>query len=642
MAKYELNVRDYLRILRKRRSVVVLVAVIVTLGSLFYVSSEPVIYQSSTTVKIIERKTVAGLLTDWILYSAGDELESETRAIRGYNVMKKAAIKMGMVTEESPLNKINEAVSAIQGAIDTERLGATNMIKITAQSDSPKKAVDLANTVAEVYIEENLAEKAKQVRHTRRFIEEQLAGLEDRMRLTEEQLRHSGEKDRTILLGDPIQKRLIDLQFALAEATRRYTDKHPTVIELRSQIKELDAQMSGLSSKQLEYARLVREVEVNRKLYSLLKEKLEEARITEAQKVSDVTIVDPAVIPGAPVSSGKGMGILIGLFMGIVLGVSSAFIFEALDTSIGTIEDVERVVKLRVLGLVPPLTKGIVQKHRGFIDSLKEEFFPYLKEKEGGESPVYLIAHYEPTSTSAEAYRNINTNLRLDATKKTILVTSSGPAEGKTNVVANLGIVMAQAGLKTLLVSADLRRPALDKAFGIKREPGLNEYVTGAVKFKDVLYNIVDVMVGDMNFDDIRKTHGMDNIWLIPSGHLSYNPAEILKSKEMSILIEKLKNSFDAIIFDAPPVLPVTDASILAPKMDAVVLVYEIGRTSREALIRAKIQLESSGAKIAGVVLNHTQPQTEAITAYPYYRYQYRYGEKEGTEKRGGVKETVA
>ncbi|MBN1527387.1 MAG: polysaccharide biosynthesis tyrosine autokinase [Candidatus Omnitrophica bacterium] len=642
MAKYELNISDYLRILRKRRSAVILVTVIVTLGSIFYVSSEPVVYQSSTTVKIVERKTVAGLLTDWILYSAGDELESETKTVKGYNVMRKTAIRMGMVAEASPLNKVNEAVSALQGSIETERIGATNMIRISTKADSPKRAMDLANTVAEVYIEENLAEKAKQVRHTRKFIEEQLGALEDRMRVTEEELRRFGEEDRTVMLADPIQKKLIDTQFALAEATQRYTEKHPRVIELRTQIKELSEQMKGLSSKQLEYARLVREVEVNRKLYALLKEKLEEARITEAQKVGDVSIIDPAFMPNMPVSSGKGMGIMVGLLMGLVLGVSSAFIFEALDTSIGTIDDVERVVKLRVLGLVPPLSKGITQKRKGLLGMIVERFMPSAAKKEAEASPIYLVAHYEPTSTAAEAYRNINTNLKLDPSRKTILVTSSGPGEGKTNVVSNLGIVMAQAGLKTLLVSADLRRPALDKAFGIKREPGLNEFVTGAVSFKDVLYNIVDVMVGEMSFDDIRKTHGLDNIWIIPSGRLSYNPAEILKSKEMSILIEKLKNRFDAIIFDVPPVLPVTDASILAPKMDAVVLVYEIGRTSREALIRAKIQLESAGAKIAGVVLNHTQPQTEAITTYPYYRYHYRYGEKEGEGKKGKVKETVA
>jgi capsular exopolysaccharide synthesis family protein len=182
---------------------------------------------------------------------------------------------------------------------------------------------------------------------------------------------------------------------------------------------------------------------------------------------------------------------------------------------------------------------------------------------------------------------------------------------------------MAQAGLKTVLVSADLRRPSIGEAFGLKREPGLSELITKAVGLKDVLRNVVDLMLGDMGFDDVRLSPGLENLWIIPTGRLPYNPAEILKSTEINNLIENLKSKFDIIVFDSPPVLPVTDASLLAPKMDSVVLVYEIGRTSREALIRSKAQLESVGAKINGVILNHTKPETEAISVYHSYRYQY-------------------
>ena len=257
------------------------------------------------------------------------------------------------------------------------------------------------------------------------------------------------------------------------------------------------------------------------------------------------------------------------------------------------------------------------------------------------DDPIYLIAHFEPTSTAAEAFRNIHTNLKLDPTQKTILITSSGPREGKSSIASNLAVVMAQSGLKTLLVSADLRRPSLDKVFGIKRDPGMNEYITGAAGLKEVLNGIVDIMVGEMDFDDIRKTPGLDNITIIPSGRLSYNPAEVLKSKEIKSLVEKVKNRYDILLFDAPPVLPVTDASLLAPSMDCVILVYEIGRTSREALVRTKIQLESVGAKITGVVLNHTQPETEAIISYPYYKYRYGYTPKESAYKPGVDKDKV-
>jgi Mrp family chromosome partitioning ATPase len=272
------------------------------------------------------------------------------------------------------------------------------------------------------------------------------------------------------------------------------------------------------------------------------------------------------------------------------------------------------------------------KKKRTFLSMLRSRFIPVAKSDEE-EKKIRLISHFEPKSAAAEAYRNVHTNLKLSETKKSILVTSSGPREGKSSFSCNLGIVMAQSGLKTLLVSADLRRPTLARTFGVKKEPGLTELLTGAESLDGVLRNITDIMMGEMNFEDIRKNPGLENIWIIASGHLPFNPPELLESKEISSLIEKLKMRFDVVIFDAPPVLPVTDASLLAQKMDCTVIVYEIGKTSREALMRTKVQLESVGAKLAGVVLNHTNPQTDAISTYPYYTQKYRYYGTDGQDK---------
>jgi len=204
--------------------------------------------------------------------------------------------------------------------------------------------------------------------------------------------------------------------------------------------------------------------------------------------------------------------------------------------------------------------------------------------------------------------------------------------------MTNLGLVMAQTGAKTLLVSSDLRRPALAKTFGIRREPGLNEVLAGTATLQQALNNVADFMLGEMQFEEIiGKPTGIDNIWILPSGALPFNPTEILESKEFIALIEELRQRFDFILFDSPPVLPVTDASLLAPKLDCTVIIYEIGRTSRDALLRAKIQLESVQGKIAGIVLNHTQPQVEAMSTYPYYyHYKYRYY---GSDEAGGKQE---
>jgi polysaccharide biosynthesis transport protein len=630
--QYELNLRDYLRILRKRRILIIVTFLVVTASSFFYVSTKPVYYTAGATVKVEERKTVAGLLTEMLVVNPADVMESETKFIKSYPVMKKVGEKMGLIKESSSTEQINSIVGQLQGDVETEKVGMTNMIRITVTSNTPKEAMDLANTVAEVYIQENLANKARQSRQARNFIEEQLTSLEERLKKSEDRMRQFGDDAKNIRLADPIQKKLVDLQFQLAEFEQKYTDKHPKVLELKEQIQAMERQLSGLSGQEMEYARLVREVEVNKKLYSMLKEKLEETRITEAEKAPDVSMVNPALMPGEPISGNKLMGLMAGMMLGLILGLSFAFLFETLDTSIGTIEDVENVVKLPVLGVVPSIEvdERFRDKIPNLIERVKDRMFPQRIKSDEEQVAIRLIAHFKPQSPIAEAFRNINTNLKLGPNKKVLLFTSSGPREGKSGIVCNLAIVMAQTGLKVCIVSTDLRRPVIAKTFGIPREPGLNEYITGAAKLDDVICNINDILVGRMSFEDIVRTPGLENISIIPTGHLPFNPVDVIDSKEMKVLIEELRARFDVVIFDAPPVLPVTDSSILAPKMDSVVLVYEMGRMSREALLRTKVQLQSVGAKISGIILNNTNPHTEAITAYPYYyRDKYKYYDKE-------------
>ncbi|MCK5427380.1 MAG: AAA family ATPase, partial [Thermodesulfovibrionia bacterium] len=358
-------------------------------------------------------------------------------------------------------------------------------------------------------------------------------------------------------------------------------------------------------------------------LYMMFKEKLEEARISEAQKVGDVSIVDPAVMPSSPVIKQEKINVFIGALIGLLLGIALAFIFESLDTSIGTIEDIEKIIKLPVLGVVPSAQKEIKRKK---VKYLKKILSTGMKEAE--QSYIRMMVHQQPKSPVAEAFRNIRTNLRLNPSKKTILFTSAAPEEGKTTIMLNMGLAVAQTGAKTLLVSTDLRRPAVAKTFGINREPGLTDLLKGRVTFKEALKKLSDFAVADMKYnDEIRKYPGIENMWILPSGRIPPNPAEILEFKNLKDLIEEMKQKFDFIFFDSPPVLPVTDASLLASKLDGVVLCYEIGKISREALSRAKVQLESVGAHISGVVLNQIKLQTKAMAPYPYY-YSYKYGEK--------------
>jgi capsular exopolysaccharide synthesis family protein len=630
LPQYDLNLNDYIRILRKRRFIIALTTIAAIFSSWYYSSLQVPYYKAQTTIKIEQRQNLAGLLTEWVEVNPADVMESSAKDLKGFPVMKKVALRLGLITADSPQDKINSVVSGLQGSVEAETVKSTNIIQITTSGDEPKGAMDLANMVAQVYVEENLLGKKKQALTTRQFIEEQLASLETRLREAEEDLSKFENQTKSIKMNSPIQQKLVDLQVERIALLQRFTGKHPQVQQIEDQIKELEARLKGFSQKELEYARLSREVEVNQKLYSMLKEKLEEARITEAQKVGDVSIVDPAVSPITVMSTDRRTGMTLGALIGLVLGLILAFIMENMDTSIGNIEEVENFTKLPVVGVVPSMKSELDEKKPLFKRSLLSLFS--ADKKHLSEYYMRLIVHYEPNSVLAEAYRSIRTNLKLSPSVKTFLVTSSGPREGKTTVITNLGLAIAQTGAKTLLVSSDLRRPTVAKSFGLCEEPGLNEVLTKVKSLDEVLCGISDIMMGNMQMDEVMKTPGIENLSILPSGRIPARPAELLNSRDMQSLITELTKRFDFVLFDAPPVLPIADAMLLAPKVDGVILVYEAGKTVRSALLRTKSQLEGAGGKIIGIVLNHIKPGSEMASNYPYY-YKYKYGDVKAGKK---------
>jgi len=625
--QYELNLNDYIRIIRKRYMLIVVVFIAVTIASAFYSTRQPNIYQSKATIQLEERNTVAGALTQMIMYKPGDSMTSAIAFIKGTPVLKKVAERMSLLGDGVSLEQIHETIMGLRNRIGVEPIKGTNMLEISATSNEPENARDLVRTVVEVYIEEDRLEKNKQAVAVRKHIEEQLVFVENRLRIAEERLRELVSSGKNIQASPEIQKRLTELKDQRSTLLQKYTSKHPAVMQMNEELKRLEASLKGYSHEELEYIRLQREIEANRKVYLMLKEKLEEARINEVQKVDAVSIVEPPLLPRTPINPQKKAGVFVGGILGILLGVVLAFVRESADTSIGTIDDVEAVIKLPVLGVIPSI-HGRLEKKNDFFRKYKNFFEGHPKTKED-EFYARLLVHHEPESIIAEAYRGIRTNLKLGPSRKVILITSAGPREGKTTVLTNLGLAIAETGMKTLLVSSDLRRPAVAKSFGMKEENGFTEVVTKVITLQQAIRNISDIMLGEMKLEDIIKTPGIENIFVLPSGHSPPNAAEILEAKDIGGLVAELKSKFDIIIFDSPPVLPLTDASLIAPYMDAVVMVYEMGRTSREALVRTKVQLEAVGAKIAGLVLNHIKPQMEALQGTPYYYYKYRYSHQE-------------
>jgi succinoglycan biosynthesis transport protein ExoP len=342
-----------------------------------------------------------------------------------------------------------------------------------------------------------------------------------------------------------------------------------------------------------ERTRLQAELTRLQTIYVMRLNSAEDLRLSAARYEDNVTLFSEAQTPTSPVKPRVLLNTILGLLSGAVLGVSTAFLLEYLDDTIKTPEEVSAVLDLPTLGNVTRI--------------------PGVKELKDG-----LIALKEPRSPLVEAYRALRTNVQFSLVgnpSASILVTSAGPKEGKSTTLANLGTVMAQAGKRIILADTDLRRPTLHEFFEVPREPGLT----------------------DLLLDDepevtkyLRET-SIPGLWLLPSGPLPPNPSELLSSPQAGRIFEDLKDRADVVLFDSPPVLAVTDATILSTKVRGVLLVLDAGTTRTDVAQQGQEALTQVGASILGVVLNR---QKKGRGGYYHYYYYSRDGQRRRRKRR--------
>ncbi|MGQ0576500.1 MAG: polysaccharide biosynthesis tyrosine autokinase [Pseudonocardia sp.] len=299
----------------------------------------------------------------------------------------------------------------------------------------------------------------------------------------------------------------------------------------------------------------------------------------------DVRVVRPAAVPDAPSTSGLPTLLALGLLAGLAVGVAAALLRHALDVSVkspGQLHDAAGAPNLGTIALDPQVPKRP------------------------------LTVHEEPQSPRAEAFRQLRTNLQfvdVDNPRKVVVVTSSLPAEGKTTTIANLGIALASAGARVLVVEADLRRPKLADLFGLERAVGLTSVLSGRVDVEQA------VQPWSGGFD------------VLASGPLPPNPSELLASQQMRHIIDELRTRYDTVLIDTPPLLPVTDAAAVAPATDGVILVCRFKKTSRDQLRAAVQALAAVSTTVLGTVF--TMVPTKGRRAYARYNAYYS-GEQPG------------
>jgi polysaccharide biosynthesis transport protein len=391
--------------------------------------------------------------------------------------------------------------------------------------------------------------------------------------------------------------------------------------QVTSAVVDLTAKTAAMPAVALEAGRLEREVKVNERIFSLLKERLQEALIKEKEQTAEVSVVRPALASRVPVNSPQATQRgLVGILLGVVIGLVFAFIAEALDTSIGAIQDLEALLESPILGVIPHLDPKLMAEH-----TPEGEVIGAL---EGADDRLtFLPTVFAPRSPMAEAVRGLRTNLLLrilDRDVKTLVVTSAAQGEGKTTLALNLALVMAQLGKRTLLVESDLRNPSIRHMLGIRRDPGVVEVVLGSVSLEDAALNFADLMLGKSGMESLLDAPGIDNFFVLPSGRRAPNPSELMSSNGFAQLLAEARERYDCVILDSAPVLSVADASVLASQSDGILCVVRVGHVPRAALRRAKSIMDGIKAPLIGVCLNGVKAEVSPdFQELSYYKYHY-------------------
>src|SRR5690349_595466 len=375
---------------------------------------------------------------------------------------------------------------------------------------------------------------------------------------------------------------------------------------LREAFDKQKQEANQLNQSAIEYNLLKREADANRQLYDGLLQKLKEAGISAALTSSNVQVVDAARVPLAPSQPNIPRNLELGLLFGLASGIALAFTLEAMDTTISMPEQVETYAGLVSIGMIP-ISSTI--RSTATAKMLKAR----AEKNQPGTTQINLIPHVRPKSEVAESYRALRTSILLSspsAPPKIILFTSPLPQEGKTTTSVNTAVALSQQGRRVLLVDADLRRPSVDKIFGLPPRAGLSEILTGGCTPEQA----------------ILQQPELPNLYVLPAGRIPPHPSELLSSPAMKQLIDRWRGEYDHVVFDSPPSLTVTDAVMLSVNADRVIMIVRAGKTTKTALRRCRDLLLHVNARIMGVVINGID-----LRSPDHYYYYYS-----GTKAHGG------
>ena len=575
--------------------------------------------------------------------------------------------------DNAPAPAATGLLSGLPGALSVMPVRNSQLARVHFDSPDPQMAARIANEVAVAYTKLNLERRMEATSYARTFLQEHLAQIKVKLEDSEKNLnafmrkegivrpddkqqspdaqvlgeftsalaKSQGERIRAETLyqqakaGDvatlqavvdnkliaEYKARLSKLEGDYQEGLTTYKPGYPKMQQMESQIKELQAKISqetkgaigglkanyeaALAQEQLIAAKLKeskqtvlgsqdnnfqynlfkREVDTNRELYDSLLQRYKEIGVAGGVGVNNITVIDKAKVPTLPIKPNLVLNLMIAIVLGLGLGIAMALMFEHLDDTIKLPEDMEKILGLPVLGIIPA-----------------------TKVNAGAE--LSMTANADPHSPFAEAYRSLRTSLQFSTPAgmpKVLLVTSTAVGEGKSTTALSLATHITQTGKNVLLIDCDLRKASLHKKLAVPNDVGLANH-----------------LAGDASPLGVTRGCSIPRLFLIPSGPLPPNPAELLGSAKMVALLNLAAERFDQVIIDGPPVLGLADAPLLGSLATAAVLVAECGATSRQFALGAVKRLRSTRTRLVGGVLTKVDTQRRS---YGYHGYAYEYSD---------------
>ncbi|MCQ9206068.1 MAG: polysaccharide biosynthesis tyrosine autokinase [Omnitrophica bacterium] len=601
----ELTLIDYVQIVLKR--IWILIACLGIIGGFG-------IYKTFSTVKVYETEATIFIKREALQFSGKVDRnkggipskEAQLLLLSSRLLAKRVIDKLNLLNDsefiesKDPVRKI---ISMVR--IDEKKEG--NIVNVIVTGKDPLKISKIANAWVKGFVEEDIDMRIGATIEGLAWLRKQVAITLVELEESEKELNVFVKKNRIDVIPEvgttggtvisSLKEQKAQLEKQLIEIRKIYKEKHPKVISLTNQLEATTRKLEeekdkfySLQEKALKFKLLKRAAEDKKSLYEGFRTNIQELDISRELIVSNIQIVNEAQPPSKPIKPVPEKDIPQAIVLALFLGVGLCYLLEYLDSTLKTADDIEFYVKVPFLGYIPAAAKDI-----------KEE-------KEKG-----LMSTKKAYSQVAEAFRNTRVSLLFaspeDKPIKTLVITSSIPQEGKSFCTSNLGITFAVAKESTVIVDLDLRRGRLAEVFDVKGKEGLSSVLAGMCSWEEVLV----------------KTK-ISNLFFLPAGTLAPNPTELINSEKLKTILKQLRDRFQRVVIDSPPILSVSDSLILGSQCDGIVFVIKAAATPLKCILEAKKIMEKK-IKIIGTILNSVDVRKESYYYYHYHDY-YHASEK--------------